>query len=130
MKKTLTVFRVLLIFILLLMVAAVILRLTVGRDKKPVETKEYVVTFDVGKYGEELPPIAVNRGEKPVLPEPECKYYSAGVSWESGEVSSLPDYEFTGWYLDGELITDETLYAFNRDVTLVAKWRSLWTENY
>ena len=129
MKKIISVCRILLIVILLLAVVGVIVKLT--SSKKPSDnTSYYTVSFDVAEYGKALENVRVKEGEIPPLPVPECKYVSDGVSLETGEVVSLADYEFVGWYLGDEPITEENVYAFDKDVTLTAKWRSLFTPNY
>ena len=134
MNKATSFIRFFILFVLLVAVLALVLPLVKngGKDKpdSPV-CAQYTVSFDVGEYGEELQPIKINYGEKPLsLPVPECKAVSVGTNWQTGEKISLADYEFCGWYYNGEKMSGENLFAFNQDVTLVAKWRSLWTENY
>ena len=128
MKKTWYCFKIGIVIFLLLTVAALVLSLAVNHDK--TAPKQYTVTYDVGEYGKLLSPAKVNYGAKPELPVPECNIYSEGINYQTGEKVSLADYEFCGWYYNGEKMSGENLFAFNQDVTLVAKWRSLWTENY
>lgn len=129
MSKIISICRIVLVVILSLAVVGVIIRLT--SSKKPSDdTPYYTVSFDVGDYGKALKSVQVKDGEIPSLPVPECKYVSNGVSWETGEAVTVADYEFVGWYLGDEPMTEENVYAFDKNVTLTAKWRSLWTPNY
>ena len=129
MSKIISACRIVLVVILSLAVVGVIIRLT--SSKKPSDnTQYYTVSFDVGDYGKALKSVQVKEGEIPSLPVPECKYVSNGVSWETGETVTVTDYEFVGWYLGDEPMTEESVYAFDKNVTLTAKWRSVWTPNY
>ena len=108
--------------LLLLTCAGLIISFIVKKQDKPTNKVEYyTVTFDVGEIGvKSIEPQKVEIGSAPILYKPECAVKSSGAD----------DYEFIGWYYDGEKITEETVYAFNKDVTLTAKWRSLWTGFY
>ena len=132
MKKTWHCFKIVIIILLLLTAAAMVLSLVVKRDTSPGKpaAEQYTVTFDVGEYGKPLSSVTVNFGDVPVLPVPDCKFYSAGIDYSSGEPVTLDDYAFNGWYLDGEPVSEDNIVAFDRDVTLVAEWRSLWIGPY
>lgn len=142
LKKTLTV-------ILAVFVAAMLLALPLtvklpheGKTSESEESNEltptesvkaeyYTVTFDVGEYGVESNVTQeVKMGEKPELFVPECKYKSDCTDDIFFTSTALDDYAFKGWYYDGELITEENCPAFNKDVTLIARWIRLWTDNY
>lgn len=132
MKKTWHCFKIVIIILLLLTAAAMVLSLAVKRDKSPGKpaAEQYTVTFDVGEYGKPLSPVTVNFGDVPALPVPDCKFYSVGIDCSSGEPVTLDDYAFNGWYLDVELVSEDNIAAFDRNVTLVAEWRSLWIGPY
>ena len=134
--------------LLLLAFLGVITSFIVKRNDTPSINKDkyYTVTFDSGKYGvESIVTQKVAFGSTPVLFKPECAVKTNCVNdicWGDiyglDENVTLPvplqtvvdDYAFVGWYYGGAKITEDNVYAFNKDVTLVAKWMSLWTENY
>ena len=135
--------------LLLLAFLGVITSFIVKRNDTPSNNKDkyYTVTFNSGKYGvESIVTQKVAFGSTPVLFKPECAVKTPCVSWNPSWISAtqldenetlpvplqteLDDYAFVGWYYDGAKITEDNVYAFNKDVTLVAKWMSLWTENY
>lgn len=132
MKKVVSALQIIIVCILVLTAAAMVLSLAVKRDKSPgtPAAEQYTVTFDVGEYGKPLSPVTVNFGDVPALPVPDCKFYSVGIDCSSGEPVTLDDYAFNGWYLDGELVSEDNIAAFDRNVTLVAEWRSLWIGPY
>lgn len=134
--------------LLLLAFLGVITSFIVKRNDTPSNNKDkyYTVTFDAGEYGvKSIVTQKVAFGSTPVLFKPECAVKSNcanDIYWgdidglDENETLPVPlqteldDYAFVGWYYDGAKITEDNVYAFNKDVTLVAKWMSLWTENY
>lgn len=135
--------------LLLLAFSGFIVSFIVKRQDKPTNNKGkyYTVTFDAGEYGvKSIVTQKIAIGSMPVLFKPECAVKSPCISWNPSwdketqldENETLPvplqteldDYAFVGWYYEGAKITEDNVYAFNKDITLVAKWRSLWIGNY
>lgn len=141
-KNTLTVILAVLVAVMLLALPLAVKSPQEGNTSIPPESNEsmptesveaeyYTVTFDVGKYGEGSNVTQkVTVGERPVLFIPECKYKSDCADDIFFTSAALDDYAFTGWYYGEELITEENCPAFNQDITLVARWMRLWTDNY
>lgn len=122
--------RAIVIVVLLFAVVGVVIKITQNKQPPKVLDEYYTVSFNVGDYGENIESIRVKEGEKLSLPVPKCKYVTNGVDFETGKSVCLDDYAFTGWYLDDIRITEENIYPFDKNVTLVAKWQSLWTINF
>lgn len=119
------------------------------------ETEYYTVNYDTGGKGAAISAETVKFGTLPKLPNAKsistpCVAMQWDELWgEDGEFSGnnnshenelpimpiynaleLDDYEFLGWFTaDGEKVSAET-FKDNKDITLYAKWSSLWTKNY
>lgn len=65
---------------------------------------QYTLTFETGG-GTQIEAINVALGENILLPQP-----------------TRTDYDFAGWYLNGEIIDSSFIFLFESDITLEARW--------
>ena len=90
----------------------------VNVDITPPNNTVYTITLDLGevktntKASISVNELKVKNGEDFILPTPTCEYY-----------------EFLYWVIEGTLdkVTSGK-YALDKDVTLVAVWKSLWSD--